>query len=195
MRYAFVKKLIYALILCFSFSSLASASEEKSDKVRFQTNYGDIVLELNSEKAPITVANFKKYVTNGHYDGTVFHRIIGNFMIQGGGFRPGLIKMETDKPIKNESNNGLSNEYGTIAMARQQDPHSATAQFYINVNNNSALDYNSPMTRGWGYAVFGKVVEGLDVVKEIAKVSTKTVKWMKNVPIKDVIIEKAEMVQ
>ena len=190
-----MKKLIILFTLCLSFSFTATAAEESSHKVRLKTNHGDIVLQLDAEKAPKTVANFVKYVKSGFYDGVVFHRVISNFMIQGGGFKPGLIKKETDGLVKNESDNGLSNSYGTIAMARTRDPHSASSQFFINVNDNRALDYNSPQMRGWGYTVFGKVVEGMNVADEISKVQVRTVKWFKNVPIRDVIILKAEMVQ
>ncbi|MCW8887370.1 MAG: peptidylprolyl isomerase [Motiliproteus sp.] len=172
-----------------------NAQEQNTHKVRMQTNMGVIILQLNAEKAPNTVANFENYVNKGYYDGLIFHRIIDNFMIQGGGFRPGLVEKKADAPIKNESDNGLSNTVGTIAMARRQDPHSASSQFYINVNNNSALDYGSPQMRGWGYTVFGKVIEGMDVVNKIKSVTTMTTKYVPDVPLKDVIIEKVEMVQ
>ena len=188
-------KKILLFIALFTASMSSFAQEESSHKVRLQTNMGDIVLQLNAEKAPITVANFESYVKKGFYDGLIFHRVINNFMIQSGGYRPGLVEKKADAPIKNESNNGLSNTEGTIAMARRGDPHSASSQFYINVNDNSLLDYNSPRTRGWGYTVFGKVIEGMDVVNKIKSVKTMTVKYVPDVPLQDVIIEKAEMVQ
>lgn len=186
-------KKIFLFIALFTAAMGIHAQEENSHKVRIQTNMGDIVLQLNPEKAPITVANFENYVTKGYYDGLIFHRIIDNFMIQGGGFRPGLVEKKADAPIKNESNNGLSNTIGTIAMARRQDPHSASSQFFINVNNNSPLDYGSPQMKGWGYTVFGNVIEGMDVVNKIKSVTTMTVKYVQNVPLKDVIIEKVEI--
>lgn len=151
----------------------APTAEAKSSKVRLKTTMGDIVLELNAEKAPVTVANFISYVEKKHYDGTVFHRVIDGFMIQGGGFEVkdgALVEKETGKPIKNEGQNGLSNATGTIAMARTNDPDSATAQFFINVSPNTMLDYPN----NGGYAVFGKVVEGMDVVEKIKKVATGT---------------------
>ncbi len=145
----------------------------KASKVRLKTSKGDIVIELNAEKAPVTVENFLNYVKKKHYDGTVFHRVIADFMIQGGGFKEegkGLVEMSVDKPIKNEGQNGLGNERGTIAMARTNDPNSATAQFFINVKDNAMLNYPS----NGGYAVFGKVVEGMDVVDKIKAVETGT---------------------
>ncbi|MBC7978983.1 MAG: peptidylprolyl isomerase [Armatimonadetes bacterium] len=152
-------------------SDAKPAVNEKSNKVRLKTNLGEIVIELNAAKSPITVANFLKYVGNKHYDGTVFHRVINEFMIQGGGFAldgEKLVEKKTGEGIKNEGQNGLRNEEGTIAMARTNDPDSATAQFFINVKDNAALDYPN----NGGYAVFGKVVEGMDVVKKIKAVPT-----------------------
>ncbi|NJP82783.1 peptidyl-prolyl cis-trans isomerase, partial [Streptomyces sp. AA8] len=133
-------------------------------KVRLSTNHGDIVLELNSEKAPKTVQNFLEYVDAGHYNGTIFHRVISGFMIQGGGFTPDMEQKPANAPIENEANNGLQNNRGTVAMARTNDPHSASAQFFINTVDNDFLNHTSPTPQGWGYAVFGKVVEGDDVV-------------------------------
>lgn len=140
--------------------------------VQLDTSMGQIVIELNQEKAPQTVANFLDYVQSGHYDGTIFHRVIDGFMIQGGGFDANMKEKNTGTPIKNEANNGLANEVGTIAMARTSDPHSATAQFFINVNNNGFLNYSSPSVQGYGYAVFGKVIDGMDVVNLIKSVPT-----------------------
>src|SRR6476661_10171840 len=140
--------------------------------VVLHTNQGKITLELNAEKAPKTVENFLSYVRDGHYDGTVFHRVIDGFMIQGGGFEPGMKQKPTDKPIQNEANNGLKNDNYTVAMARTSDPHSATAQFFINVADNAFLNHTAPTAQGWGYAVFGKVVSGQDVVDRITGVAT-----------------------
>ena len=140
--------------------------------VKLQTSQGDIVIQLNEEKAPVTVQNFLSYVNEGFYDGTIFHRVIPNFMIQGGGFDDQMMQKNTREPIKNEADNGLSNERGTIAMARTQDPDSATAQFFINHKDNPFLNHTAPSTQGWGYCVFGKVTEGMDVVDEIAGTRT-----------------------
>ena len=162
--------------------------------IKLHTNFGVITLQLFADKAPETAANFEQYVKEGHYDGTIFHRVIGNFMIQGGGFEPGMKQKSTRAPIKNEANNGLSNKTGTIAMARTMDPHSASAQFFINVADNSFLDHTAPTAQGWGYAVFGEVVEGMDVVEQIKAVATGHRSGHGDVPVDDVIIEKAEVV-
>ncbi|MGR3905681.1 peptidylprolyl isomerase [Burkholderia sp. SR8] len=162
--------------------------------VELHTNHGVIKLELDAAKAPKTVENFLNYVKKGHYDGTVFHRVINGFMIQGGGFEPGLKQKPTDAPIDNEANNGLKNDNYTIAMARTNDPHSATAQFFINVNDNDFLNHSSPTPQGWGYAVFGKVVEGQDVVDKIKAVKTGNAGFHQDVPADDVVIEKAVVV-
>ncbi|GJH37141.1 peptidyl-prolyl cis-trans isomerase [Paraburkholderia hospita] len=163
--------------------------------VELHTNHGVIKLELDAEKAPKSVENFLAYVKAGHYDNTVFHRVIDGFMIQGGGFEPGMTQKPTSTPIANEANNGLKNVKGTIAMARTNDPHSATAQFFINVNDNDFLNHSSPTPQGWGYAVFGKVVEGLEVVDAIRKVKTGSKGFHQDVPVDDVIIEKAVVVE
>ena len=162
--------------------------------VELHTNHGVIKLELDAEKAPKTVANFLNYVKNGHYDGTVFHRVIDGFMIQGGGFEAGMKQKPTEAPIENEANNGLKNERGSIAMARTNDPHSASAQFFINVADNDFLNHSSPTPQGWGYAVFGKVVEGMDIVEKIKKVKTGSKGFHQDVPVDDVVIEKAVVV-
>ena len=162
--------------------------------VELHTNHGVIKLELDAEKAPKTVENFLNYVKKGHYDGTVFHRVINGIMIQGGGFEPGLKQKPTDAPIDNEANNGLKNDAYTIAMARTNDPHSATAQFFINVNDNDFLNHSSPTPQGWGYTVFGKVVEGQDVVDKIKAVKTGSKGFHQDVPSDDVVIEKAVVV-
>lgn len=166
-------------------------------QVKFTTNHGDILIELDAEKAPLSAANFLAYVRSGHYDGTVFHRVIKGFMIQGGGFEPGekMSQKPTKAPIDNEANNGLKNERGTIAMARTNDPHSATAQFFINTVDNDFLNHTSPTPQGWGYAVFGKVTEGMDVVDKIRSVRTGNRGFHQDVPMEDVIIESAEVIE
>ncbi len=163
--------------------------------IKLHTNHGVITLELFEDKAPQTAANFKEYVKNGHYDGTIFHRVISNFMIQGGGFEPDMKQKSVGTPIKNEASKALSNKVGTIAMARTNDPHSATAQFFINVKDNDFLDHSSPTPQGWGYAVFGQVTEGMDVVESIKAVATGSRAGHQDVPKEDVIIEKAEIVE
>lgn len=162
--------------------------------VKLETNFGAITLELDSENAPETVQNFLNYVTSGFYDNTLFHRVIDDFMIQGGGFEPGMKQKKTQAPIHNEAANGLKNEAYTIAMARTADVHSATAQFFINVTNNGFLNYKSATPQGYGYCVFGKVIEGLDVVEKIKKVKTGDYAGHQNVPLEDVIILKAEVI-
>ena len=159
------------------------------------TNFGDIKLELYPTKAPETVKNFVEYVESGHYDGTIFHRVIDGFMIQGGGFDKDMKQQPTRSPIKNEANNGLKNEKGTIAMARTQDPHSATTQFFINVADNDFLNHKAETMQGWGYAVFGKVADGMDVIEKITKVKTTNHGPHENVPAEPVIIESAEVVK
>ena len=157
--------------------------------VTLHTNFGDIVLNLNAEKAPATVENFLQYCREGFYDNTLFHRVIDGFMIQGGGMTSGLKEKTTRKPIKNEANNGLSNKVGSIAMARTMEPHSASSQFFINVNDNNFLDFQSESMNGWGYCVFGEVVEGMDVVDAIKKVNTGNRGMHADVPLESVIIE------
>ena len=159
--------------------------------VKLTTNHGDIVIELDAEKAPETVKNFLAYVEAGHYDNTIFHRVINGFMIQGGGFEPGMKQKPTDAPIENEANNGLKNANYTVAMARTNVPHSATAQFFINVADNDFLNHTAPTPQGWGYAVFGKVVSGQDVVDRIKAVKTGRKGFHDDVPNEDVVIEKA----
>ena len=163
--------------------------------IKLHTNHGVITLELFEDKAPETVANFKEYVKSGHYDNTIFHRVINNFMIQGGGFEPGMKQKSTRAPIKNEANNGVGNKVGTVAMARTMEPHSASAQFFINVADNDFLNFTAPTSNGWGYAVFGKVTEGTEVVDKIKGVKTGNSGFHQNVPAEDVVIEKAEIVE
>lgn len=161
--------------------------------VKLHTNFGVITLTLDAEKAPVTVANFLDYAKAGHYDNTVFHRVIPNFMIQGGGFEPGMKQKDTKAPIKNEADNGLKNKRGSVAMARTSDPHSATAQFFINVVDNDFLNFQAPTGNGWGYCVFGEVTEGLDVVDAIKAVKTGRSGFHQDVPAEDVIIERVEV--
>ena len=163
--------------------------------IKLHTNHGIISLELDSEKAPDTVANFIQYVNDGHYTNTIFHRVIDGFMIQGGGFEPGMKQKATRDPVQNEANNGLKNDIYTVAMARTSAPHSASAQFFINVGNNDFLNHSAPTPQGWGYCVFGKVVEGKEVVDEIRKVKTGNRAGHGDVPLEDVIITKAEVVK
>nr|WP_228141038.1 peptidylprolyl isomerase [Moraxella nonliquefaciens] len=162
--------------------------------VEFDTTHGAIVIELDAQKAPVTVANFLDYVESGHYDGTVFHRVIDGFMIQGGGMDSKMNEKRTGTPIKNEADNGLKNDVGTIAMARTSDPHSATAQFFINVKNNDFLNYTSPTPQGWGYAVFGKVTDGMDVVNQIKGVATGRYGHHADVPTTPVVINSAKVI-
>lgn len=163
-------------------------------QVLLNTNYGDITLELNHEKAPVTVDNFVEYVKSGHYDGTIFHRVIDDFMIQGGGFDQNFVQKSTRAEIKNEANNGLTNDQYTIAMARTMAPHSATAQFFINVKDNSFLNFTEESVHGWGYAVFGKVIAGTEVVDSIKKVNTINKNGHSDVPESEVVILKASIV-
>jgi len=164
-------------------------------KVLLKTNKGDITLSLDAAKAPKTVANFLQYVKSGHYDGTIFHRVIDNFMIQGGGMTTGLKQKSTLAEIENEANNGLKNLRGTVAMARTNEPHSASSQFFINLNDNDFLNHTAPNAQGWGYAVFGEVCDGMDVVDAIRKVKTGNAGFHQDVPTEDVTIEKATVLE
>ncbi len=170
-------------------------SSMSNTRVKLITNKGDIILELDGEKAPVTTENFLNYVKDGFYTNVIFHRVIPNFMVQGGGFEPGMKEKNTNAPIKNEADNGLKNEKYTIAMARTQDPHSASAQFFINTNDNDFLNFSSPSVQGWGYAVFGKVVEGTEIVDSIEKVTTGTRGFHGDVPREDIVIESAEIIE
>jgi peptidyl-prolyl cis-trans isomerase B (cyclophilin B) len=158
--------------------------------VQMDTSAGTLRIELDDEKAPLSVANFLAYVNKGHYDGTVFHRVIKGFMLQGGGFEAGMKQKPTDAPIRNEASNGLKNKRYTLAMARTSDPHSATAQFFINTVDNGFLDFRAENAQGWGYAVFGRVVEGMEVVQAIEKVATGRKGFHDDVPLEDVVIER-----
>lgn len=162
-------------------------------QVLLKTNKGDITLTLDAVKAPKTVANFLAYVKSGHYDGTIFHRVIDNFMVQGGGMAPGMKQKPTQAEIENEANNGLKNVTGSVAMARTNEPHSASSQFFININDNDFLNHTAPSAQGWGYAVFGAVSDGMDVVNAIRKVKTGSSGFHQDVPVEDVVIEKASV--
>ena len=163
--------------------------------IKLNTNHGTIVLELDAAKAPNTVANFLEYAKDGFYDGTIFHRVINGFMIQGGGMEPGMKEKQTRASIQNEANNGLTNARGTVAMARTPDPHSATAQFFINVADNDFLNFRAETPDGWGYCVFGKVTDGMDVVEKIKGVETGNQGYHQDVPLEDVVIESVEVDQ
>jgi len=163
-------------------------------KVRLNTNHGDIEITLDSENAPNTAENFAQYVRDGHYDGTIFHRVIEGFMLQGGGFAPGMQQKSTREPIANEADNGLTNVAGSVAMARTQDPHSASAQFFINTKDNDFLNHRGKTTDGWGYCVFGEVTGGMDVVTRIEGCTTTMRSGHRDVPERDVVIESAELI-
>ena len=191
------KALVYLML--FLFTTLSFATEKKmSDtqtKVKLTTSLGAIVIQLNNEKAPISAANFATYVKEGFYNGTIFHRVIPGFMAQGGGFDTGFNQKSTNPTIQNEADNGLKNTRGSIAMARTNAPHSASSQFFINYKDNSFLDHTSPTPSGWGYAVFGEVIEGMDVVDAMAKQPTGNRGMHQDVPKTDIVIEKAEIIE
>jgi len=183
---------LLAFLACSLFALTAHAA---NPQVELKTNLGEIVIELNAELAPKTVANFLRYVQDGHYNGTIFHRVIQGFMIQGGGMNETFTEKPARAPIENEASNGLKNEIGTVAMARTNDPHSARAQFFINVANNGFLDFRAPDSKNWGYAVFGKVIKGMDVVQKIEKRPTHTRGMHADVPIDSVVIESAHILE
>jgi peptidyl-prolyl cis-trans isomerase B (cyclophilin B) len=193
-----MRALILSMVL-FLISTLSFATEKNmSDiqtKVKLTTTLGDIIIQLNTEKAPVSSANFLTYVNEGFYNGTIFHRVIPDFMAQGGGFDTSFNQKAVHAPIKNEANNGLTNHRGALAMARTNDPNSATAQFFINYKDNSFLNHTSPTSSGWGYAVFGEVIEGMDVVDAMAKQPTSNRGGHQDVPKTDIVIEKAEVVK
>ena len=188
--------LVLSLALLPVFAGQARAAALASDPaVKLETSLGDIVVRLDARKAPITTANFIQYVKSGHYDGTIFHRVIKNFMVQGGGLTPDMKEKSARAPIHNEANNGLRNQKYTIAMARTADPHSAGAQFFINTKDNGFLDFKSQTPQGWGYAVFGKVIKGHEVVDKIEAVATGKKGFYENVPTTPVIIKKAVVIE
>ncbi|MBL1262892.1 peptidylprolyl isomerase [Candidatus Methylomicrobium oryzae] len=191
-------RLILLSLILVLYSTLSFATENKmseSPKVKLTTSLGDIVIQLDPVKAPVSSQNFLDYVNKGFYNGTIFHRVIKGFMAQGGGFDTQFQQKATDAPIKNEADNGLPNKRGSIAMARTNDPHSATAQFFINYGDNTFLNHTSPTPSGWGYAVFGEVVEGMDVVDKMAEQPTGNRGPHQNVPKTDIVIEKAEEIK
>jgi len=175
--------------------SIIAKLTENKNMIILHTNHGDITLELETEKAPLTAENFINYVKDGFYDGTVFHRVIDGFMVQGGGFTEDMAQKRCNETIKNEASNGLSNVTGTVAMARTSDPHSATAQFFININDNTFLDFKSESAQGWGYCVFAKVSAGMDVVNKIKAVNTGNNGMHQDVPLEAVIIEKVTIAE
>lgn len=185
----------FLLLAPWAMQAHSAPKKRKAPMVKLSTNFGTITLELNAKAAPETVANFLQYVRDGHYDGTIFHRVIDGFMIQGGGFTSDMEQKPTRAPVRNEAANGLKNDAYTIAMARTPNPDSATSQFFINVADNSFLNFREPSAQGYGYCVFGKVVEGRDVVDRIRKVSTGTRAGHQDVPREDVLIEKAEILE
>ena len=210
MRYIAPLHVLLPALLAVSVSACAAQKEPKAEtapaaqptttsssmpRVTLSTNMGDIVVELNPAKAPLSSANFIEYVQSGQYNGTIFHRVIDNFMIQGGGFDQNMQQKPTRAPIQNEANNGLKNTRGTIAMARTGDPHSASSQFFINVKDNAFLDHTSPTPQGWGYTVFGKVVEGMDVVDKIKVVQTGNMGGHQNVPTQPIVINQAVLLK
>lgn len=183
----------FAVSIGHSVIPSALAKTAKTTMIKLKTNHGDITIALDAQKAPATVANFLEYAKSGFYANTVFHRVISGFMIQGGGFEPGMKQKPTNAPVKNEADNGLKNEKYTIAMARTNDPHSATAQFFINTENNEFLNFKSPTPQGWGYCVFGKVTEGTEIVDKIVKVKTGSKGFHQDVPVEDVVIQSVEV--
>jgi len=182
------------IMCCSTFVAHANQQLENKIMITILTSMGEIKLELDAENAPITVENFLSYVDSGHYDNTIFHRVIPGFVIQGGGMVSGMQEKGTGTPIQNEADNGLKNLIGAICMARTNDPHSATAQFFINLKDNQSLDHTEKTESGWGYAVFGRVVSGMDVVEKIAAVETGNVGYHSDVPLEDVVLKKAERV-
>jgi len=184
-----------AFLTSFTLTAHAQDNQKQYPQVLIETNYGNILVELYPDKAPKTVQNFLRYVNEGFYDGTLFHRVISNFMIQGGGYTQDMQKKITHAPIPNEADNGLRNRIGTLAMARTSDPHSATAQFFINVANNTFLDFREKTDRAYGYAVFGRVIKGMKTVNKIRQVRTGFKNGMKDVPLQAVIIIKARQVK
>ena len=191
-----MRRLLSFVLLTLSVALAGNAVAQDKPQVRLETSKGAITLELYPEKAPKTVENFLGYVRDGFYDGTIFHRVIEGFMVQGGGFTKDYTRKPTQAPIENEADNGLSNRTGTVAMARTRDPHSATAQFFINVSDNTSLDHTAKTPRGWGYAVFGEVVDGMDVVNAIKSVETGPAgPFPKDVPQEQVVIESAKVVE
>jgi peptidyl-prolyl cis-trans isomerase B (cyclophilin B) len=200
LRYAACSVALAAIVPAAAGAASSTTTEGKQSmssnpRVKMHTNYGDFVITLDADKAPKTVANFLAYTKEGFYNGTIFHRVIDGFMIQGGGFEAGMKQKQTHAPVENEANNGLKNDKYTLAMARTNDPQSATAQFFVNIADNDFLNFTAPTANGWGYAVFGKVTEGTDVIDKIKNVKTANSGFHQNVPAEDVVIEKAEVIE
>ena len=191
----FFRKLLATMMLLSTIVLASHSQAGENPMVKMTTNFGVIEIELFQNEAPNTTANFMQYVNEGYFDGLIFHRVIPNFVIQGGGFEPGMKRKATNAPIENEADNGLKNERGTLSMARTSDPHSATSQFFINLKDNDFLDHTAKDSNGWGYAVFAKVVSGMDVVDAISQAPTGDVSGHSDVPLQDVVIEKAEQIQ
>lgn len=191
----YIQAFFLAIVLQLAFTTAALSQTGENPMLRMTTNRGVIDIELLPGEAPDTTSNFLRYVDEGFFDGLVFHRVIPNFVIQGGGFEPGMSQRETNAPIKNEADNGLKNERGTLSMARTSDPHSATSQFFINLKDNDFLDYKSKDANGWGYAVFARVASGMEVVDDIAGTATGNVGGHSDVPIEDIVIEKVELLE
>lgn len=189
-----MRQWLVLMVLALIFSTSSSSAADSLPRVKLVTSQGEIVLELNRSAAPTTVDNFLAYVKDGFYDNTIFHRVIAGFMIQGGGFDVNMQRKATRPPISNEADNGLSNQSGTIAMARTSNPHSASAQFFINVKDNDFLNHRAKTTKGWGYCVFGKVISGMNVVRSIENVPTTSRSGMRDVPASPVVIKQAAIV-
>lgn len=183
------------IFFCLCSVSTSQSAQQSDPAVKLETNYGNVIVRLDARKAPVTTANFLQYVKSGHYDGTIFHRVINNFMIQGGGMTADMKEKRTNSPIHNEADNGLKNRKYTIAMARTGNPHSATSQFFINTKDNAFLDFKAQTPQGWGYAVFGKVIKGMDVVDKIEAVATGSKSFHDDVPLSPVIIKKAYVLE
>lgn len=198
---SFMKRFLTIFLTIGWIASMSANANENCPKVLMKTNQGDMTIELFCEKAPETTANFLAYVKSGFYDGTIFHRVIPGFMIQGGGFEPGLVQKQTNAPIKNEADNGLKNLTGTLSMARTNDPHSATTQFFLNVNDNDFLNFSSPTSQGWGYAVFARIIDGesadksLDIAMKIVGTPTGSSKGHQDVPLTDMVIESMTIIE
>ena len=185
-------RVVFIFYLVLVQSVAIGISSESSPRIVMETSKGNILIELYPDKAPLTVKNFMAYVDSGYYDGTIFHRVIPSFMIQGGGFTSDMNRKPTKAPVRNEADNGMKNNRGTIAMARTQDPHSATAQFFINTVDNDFLNHRSKSGQAWGYAVFGKVIQGMDVVDAISSMKTENAGMMRDIPVESVLIIKAK---
>lgn len=189
----FLNQYFLSLVLLIAVATSSGVHARSNSMIKFETSLGSFTIELDDENAPISAANFREYAESGFFDGTIFHRVIPGFMVQGGGMEPGMNQKQNNAPIQNEADNGLKNLTGSLSMARTGDPHSATSQFFINVNDNAFLDHTGKNPQGWGYAVFAKVVEGMDVVHSMVKVKTGNVGSHGDVPVEDIVVIKAEV--